>query len=362
VKLLYLDLNHWIELTKARLGRSHANPEYYTLYSEIQRRTQDSSLAVPLSEAHYAEIRDRITDVAQRGELALTMSELSMYQTLPPRHLVVVAELVGAIAGVIRRPSPRAGDTPGLGYGAGYAQCGRPLDGRLVGQTQPVEHVATMLREVVLQIEAAVGGGWHYSRREAMSESDWQSALTGLFNEATEFMILRGPRPEEMGDLEAYGYDPAALAQLVVDVTVRERRMKEALLAKAPNDRRPFDVASCAALVHDDGPRMLGQACLELGLPATWAGGFDKARMTAIVDRTPVLDVERALRMRRLKNGDYRIAGNDLYDMAALGVAVAMCDVVVTDKSAASMLRAAGIDKRHDCVIGARPTEVLAGF
>ena len=175
-------------------------------------------------------------------------------------------------------------------------------------------------------------------------------------------MILRGPRPEEMGDLEAYGYDPAALAQLVVDVTERERRMKEALLAKAPNDRRPFEVASCAALVHDDGPRMLGQACLELGLPATWAGGFDKARMTAIVDRTPVLDVERALRLRRLKNGDYRIAGNDLYDMAALGVAVAMCDVVVTDKSAASMLRAAGIDKRHDCVIGARPTEVLAGF
>jgi hypothetical protein len=355
---LYLDLNHWIELSKVRVGHSDAKPEYAALYEDIRHGTESRDLAVPLSEIHYSEIRDRIPDVAQRNDLALTMSALSSYQALPPRHLVVIAELTRAVASVIGRPAPPATSTPGLGYGSGYAQRGRPLDGRLVGKPQPVQDMKAKLRASLEYTENFVGGGWRFSQRDRICEWDWQTALTALFNESAEFMILRGPRPKEMDDLKGRGYDPDALAQLMVDVTQRELRMKHALMEKQPGDRRPADIAACAALVREDGPYLLAEACLALGLPPTWAGGFEKTRLTATVDATPVLDVERALRLRRLKNGDYAISGNDLYDMAALGVAVAMCDVVATDKSAASMLRAAAMEKRHDCVIVARPAEI----
>lgn len=81
--------------------------------------------------------------------------------------------------------------------------------------------------------------------------------------------------------------------------------------------------------------------------------------MEAIVDATPILDIERRLRVGRLKNADYRIEINDLYDMAALGVAVSSCDVVATDRSAAHMLRAAGADHRYGCTIVGRPSELL---
>jgi len=51
---------------------------------------------------------------------------------------------------------------------------------------------------------------------------------------------------------------------------------------------------------------------------------------------------------------------NDTYDLAALGVAVVCCDVVVTDRSAAHRLKVAGMDRRHGCRVFATPEELIA--
>lgn len=55
----------------------------------------------------------------------------------------------------------------------------------------------------------------------------------------------------------------------------------------------------------------------------------------------------------------YGIEINDLYDLAALGLAVSSCDVVATDGSARAMLVAAAMDKRHNCQLLSRPIELL---
>ena len=81
--------------------------------------------------------------------------------------------------------------------------------------------------------------------------------------------------------------------------------------------------------------------------------------MSRIVDATPILDVETTLRLGRLKNRDYSIEINDLYDLAALGLAVSCCDVVVTDGSARAMLVAGGIGKRRNCQLLSKPAELL---
>ena len=173
-------------------------------------------------------------------------------------------------------------------------------------------------------------------------------------------MILRGPHPSEEADLRARGYSPERLAQLMVDVAEREKRMKAALMAKPTGQRRPDDVSRAAALALDPAPRLIAETLQGLGLSPTVWGTMAKRDMTRIVDATPILDVETTLRRGRLKNRDYSIEINDLYDLAALGLAVSGCDVVATDGSARAMLVAGGADKRQHCQLLSKPTELLA--
>ncbi|MGH3409998.1 MAG: hypothetical protein ACRDRJ_47015, partial [Streptosporangiaceae bacterium] len=58
--LLYLDLNHWIGLSKARTGHRACPAAYRDAYPILKRLTQTGVVVLPLSEVHYAEIRDRI--------------------------------------------------------------------------------------------------------------------------------------------------------------------------------------------------------------------------------------------------------------------------------------------------------------
>jgi hypothetical protein len=361
VTLLYLDLNYWINLAKARLGRPKVPDGYRHAYALLRYLTQAGALVVPLSEVHYSEMRDRIRSDVQRNELALTMAELSDYAAMPPRETVLAGQLNAAVARELATPDRTGPDRPLLGYGVGYAQRGRPLNGRLVGQATAIADPDAMLRQALEATETAIGGGWRYSRRDQLSGQNWRQCLTGLFNEAAEFMILRGPTPAEDPDLRTLGYDPAALQQIMIDLADREKRMKTALMSKAVKDRRPDDVSTAAALALDPSPRLMAGAMAAIGRGPQAAGGLAKEQLARIVEDTPILDVERALRLGRLKNRDYSVEINDLYDMAALGVAVSCCDVVATDRSASAraMLLGAGIQERYGCSIVAGPAEFL---
>ena len=101
----------------------------------------------------------------------------------------------------------------------------------------------------------------------------------------------------------------------MADATEREQRTKTVLMAKAANERRPDDVTGAAALVYDDVPRHIARALGGLGIPYAAWGGLGRAELSSIVSDTPVLDIERRLRVGRLESGDYSITGNDLYDM-----------------------------------------------
>jgi hypothetical protein len=356
--LLYLDLNHWIGLSKARIGHKGCPAAYREMYPIVERLTQTGAIVLPLSEVHYAEIRDRIHSFRQRNDLALVVAELSQYKALPPRDQVLAAQLRASLA---RHFDVAVAATAPLlvGYGAGYAQRGKPLDGRLAGTPTPGTDPSAKLGDALHEAEKRIGGGWRYRGRDGFANQDWRTALTGLFNEAAEFMILRGPEPSDEPDLRALGYDPEQLAQLMIDVADREKRMKTALTAKPPRDRRPEDVARAAALALDPSPRLAGKALRDIGLSHTAWDTMTKDDMTAVIGATPILDVETSLRLGRLKNRDYSIKINDLYDLAALGLAVSSCDVVATDGSARAMLVADAMDKRHNCQLLSRPVELL---
>jgi hypothetical protein len=356
--LVYLDLNHWIGLAKARLARAKCPAAYREMYPLLQRLTH-GGVVLPLSEVHYAEMRDRIRSFNQRSELALTMAELSQYKTLPPREHLLAVQLRRAVARHFGVPDPEIEELPLVGHGVGFAQQARPLRGHLTVGEQTVSDPAHKLALTLEAIEARVGGGWKYSRRARFTEQEWRSALTALFEESAEFVILRGPQPSEMDSVRALGYQPEQLAQIVVDAAAREQRMRTQLMAKPRRDRRPEDVAACAALALDSGPQLIGNALATLGLSYTVWDNMTKDDMTVVAETVPILDVESALRRGRLKNGDYSIVVNDIYDMAALGVAVSCCNVVATDKSARHMLAEAGISGRYNCELVSAPSDLL---
>jgi hypothetical protein len=120
--ILYLDLNHWIELSKARLARPTSRAPYCQIYPVLQRLVHTGKVVTPLSEVHYAEMRDRIRSFDQRNELAITMAELSRYMALPPRNHVLPRQLRASTAwhfGLTARESGREQPTLAADVSAG---------------------------------------------------------------------------------------------------------------------------------------------------------------------------------------------------------------------------------------------------
>ena len=109
---MYLDLNHWIELSKARLERPSTLAPYREMYTRLQRLTRTGAVVTPLGEVHYSEIRDRISRPEQRNDVALTMAELSRYRALPPRELLLTAQMRRALATHFGVAGTGTGTTP----------------------------------------------------------------------------------------------------------------------------------------------------------------------------------------------------------------------------------------------------------
>jgi hypothetical protein len=146
---------------------------------------------------------------------------------------------------------------------------------------------------------------------------------------------------------------------MVTELAARERTIQTALMAKPRRLRRGDDVVAAATIVHDLLPDALPRCMRAIGLPVEEFGNLDKSAMTRILVATPVVQVEMSLRRGWIENSDYSIEVNDLYDMAALGVAVVCCDLVATDRSARHRLLADAMDRSHHCEVVSKPPEIL---
>jgi hypothetical protein len=91
MKVIYLDQNHWIELSRA--AHSRASRAETPMVLDMLRRARASGRACfPLSYAHYVETRkQRIPD--RRRRLATFMLELSDGMTLAPPPVVLRREI-----------------------------------------------------------------------------------------------------------------------------------------------------------------------------------------------------------------------------------------------------------------------------
>jgi hypothetical protein len=202
--ILYLDLAHWINLAKARVGHSDGR-RYAAAYVALQRLTSVGAVQTPFSAAHYAEIQARISNVRQRNDIALTMAELSQYTTLISRERRLRFEFRTALASALGLSVPAAPAPASVGYGVGHA-FGHPFHGRLVGPGSDTFEPGDRVYKVIDDLEKWVGGGWHFSRRDVIENG--RELLMEAFNEVTEFSFCGAQPPPRSKSFGAWATDP----------------------------------------------------------------------------------------------------------------------------------------------------------
>ena len=307
---VYLDQNKWIDLAKAATG--HPDGARFADVLEIARHGAQAGLAVfPLSAAHYMETL-RTRSGRQRHDVGRLMNVLS--------RQVTMVSCPDVIPGEIDR--------------AARARWGRP----------------TELREV----QIFGHGPWHAFQQipERFHLSDGvkvddetRARLEGRYTRLLEEAMVTGPTQ----DFPYAGIDPKA------DDALRERHAQEEretgeLIRRSNRKGGDFRQAWLArTLVELTG--LINESMLRAGISPERFVELGKDGMAAFLYDLPVPSAVFEIRYRRHRDPGLTWNRQDLNDLNTLSVAVVHCDVVVTERHAAGLMREARLDQRHSTVI-----------
>jgi hypothetical protein len=312
--LIYLDLNHYINLARTAAGLQVPDGYGGLLRAATAARQQDRAV-FPLSGTHYMEMSG-ILDPAQRTAVAEVMESLWGFRVLLGR--VTLAELeIDAMIGALLSLGSAAERIDLLGPTFGWAF------GMRGGLT----------------IRDADGSDSSASMREEVGDREFERIMA----EATlafERGMLAGPPDEEIAALRAAGYAP----EKTREVTEKRAQQERDLSARLDEDDkwrrgRLRDVVSASELTHE-WLDQITRATLARGTSIGQVVGGDRERMRAFVEGMPSSRVAISLKTRYHRDGRHQWTANDIHDIDALAIAVPYCDAVFTDKAARNALAA----------------------
>lgn len=307
---VYLDTNKWIDLAKASVGK--ADGKRYADVLEIARYGKRAGLAVfPLSASHYFEVL-RIRSAKRRRHLAPVMAELSGMTTM----ISVPDTLEGEIDRALR------------------ARWGRPLSIR----------------------EAAVfgHGAGHAFSEEAIAyrvpdaariDEQTRQRLELAISEAMEVGLLAGPA----ADLPHANIDPAA-TDAVQDRHAQEEADLGALIRRSGRQGGDFrHIWEARAIVELVEP--INEAMLRAGLSPAMFPALGQEGIKTFFKELSSSYALFELRWRRHRDPKLPWTRRDLNDLYGLSMAVVHCDVVVTERHMASLIRDAKLDVLHKTTV-----------
>ena len=351
-ELIYIDLNHWVGLSKARLGQASAGA-YVGALAALRSAISSGRAVVPLSSTHYMEI-SRIASAQRRADLALTMGEISRYVTLPSREAFLRYQFRASLAAELR--ATHSGPAPAItGHGFGHA-FGHRAQLELRGP-DPHRFAADHVDEFIPRLEDHTGYGWKFTPSETS-----RSPLE-LMNEAldasAQFRMLMGPADKNEPELRALGFKPSAAYDVVDAITRREEDLASQLAADPKWKQRLNDIIDARALYWDLADDW------DLAVADVWPrvvtmDEFGKERLTRILRRIPIVAIESAIRRSNFQNGSHKWRKNDIHDSDFVGSAVTYCDVVVTEKHLRDQLRREGIDRQYGAVVLSQAGDLTA--
>lgn len=352
-RVVYLDLNYWIGLAQADVGKREGE-RYRALLLTLRQQVAAGAIQVPLSLVHYLEM-SRIKSPQRRRALATVMVEISRHQTLLAREALLRHELRLALAeefGIeYTNPGPER-----IGFGIGYATAGVAIAGRFAGLS-PADHNRFISGQGPTVLSKAADS-LRYPFPDQLDASDIDAFYRSMAS-VVEFFLLKGPEDTDLPALVEYGYDPEAAHVVTQHMRDREQSLAEHLVAEPASPGHLEDIVNARAFYWDLSDE-LPAALSELGIEGEQIFEEGKSRLVRIIARIPILVVESAIRYGMFRMGTHVWETNDIYDLGHMGLAVPHCDVVAGDRNTIAQLRKAAIDRQLPVKLASTPEGVLA--
>ena len=323
--LVYLDLNHWINLSKCKSG--HKDRQRYSgAFYACAAAVDEGSALFPISLSTMMEI-NAIRDPQQRLWLRWTIEKLSRFRAVLPRAVTAALEFEQVLANrldrVRLRPAPLRYVGVGVGWLAGRSVAPSVVDGQ--GRDVTAEVLPSLRPEV----------------RRMLDPEFMSYMLTG--------MAIEGPaNPSEEADLRARGWNPQALTDMMEDRALLESQFVNDLTEYIATDPsgvnwrrgRLRDVITCRELFHETNETF---SAVLVQQDLTFQDVFDNSETPSairhnrcITDAMPTFDVAVTLKASYHRNPNHDWTRNDIFDIDAMSTVLPYCNVVVTDKAIAS--------------------------
>lgn len=324
VPLVYLDLNHYIQLAKARLaeaGYVSGNgrpvvvlPGYANLLAAARRAKEEGRAQFPLSGTHFMEVAHRVPSPRQRSHVADIMEELSDFTYLLGRPWLVQMEIAAGLDKM---------------YG-----------------TEPSYAPTTLLQGSALWAFGQQGGFRFIDKagndlgpqiRRDLGDAAYEAQLA-MMNHMRERKLLEGPQDQEIDDLRALGYAPETY-----DTGIQSRldfeRQTSTILQNDPTWRRSRlrDLVSGREIAHEWMTPFVRH------LKQREEDGFshdlpDAADLVSFWAAMPQVQVAISMKTVYHRDSAREWRTNDVADIDALSVAYAYTDAILTDKQARAAL------------------------
>lgn len=325
VPLVYLDLNHYIQLAKAsRAAAGYTTedgraitvlPGYADLLTAARGAKRDRRAVFPLSAVHFMEVAHAVPSPRQRGHVADIMEELSDFTYLLGRPFMVRMEIAASLDRLYGiRPS--YAPMPLLGKSALWA-FGRKGGVKIVNEVTGEDSGPQL--------------------RQQLGDEAFEMQLAEL-NYVMERKLLEGPQDSEIAGLRANGYAPEtylAGAQSRLDFELET----STILDNDPSWRRGRlrDLIFARDVAHE------WMTLFALHLQQREEDGFrhdlpDPADMVELWAAMPQVQVAVSMKARFHRNPAHRWTINHIADIDALATAHSYCDALLTDAEARAAL------------------------
>ncbi|MGH2716683.1 MAG: hypothetical protein ACRDM7_22915 [Thermoleophilaceae bacterium] len=337
-KLVYLDLNHWVEFSKAMAGHPGGEPFRPALDACIDALGRHAAL-FPLSDAIYMEV-SRMASFRQRRDLADVMQALSRFVVITSRSLIADHEVEALLDRVVGpRPDPKVAPLAYLAWGV--ARAFGKMGGWRVRNKDTGEDMTD------------------WARSAHPRGSEWWDATLADAEVRLNRQVIEGPsNAEDEADLKRHGYNPFVAYEHATR-RAQQEIAQAARLAAEPEWRRGRIrdvIATHEVIVELLDKFTRGLIARGKGSESVFAD--DAAAREGFV-QMPSFDVAVTMKAAYHRDPNHRWTPNDVFDIDALGSTLPYCDIVVTDKAAASHARRTGLADRCGATVLSRVEDLL---
>ena len=326
-KLVYLDINHWIELAKVYSGHSDGKKNI-EVFDACIKAVASGEVIFPLSFSTYMEI-SKIQQYRQRRNLRDVIESVSRYRVVTSLLLIWKHEVEAMLDETVG-PNPKPiGCINYLDWGVLRAT---GIDGSIRVMTKDGKDVTSQVRQ---------------SFREGPEAFD-EYVAKGHFE--LNRSIIAGPAPEQEKEFRELGWNPRKAFRPIGRAALEEAAQVDRF-NQSPRWRRGRirDVVAAREIANEIN-EILATALYERGVFVENLAPDIEGRRK-VFDAMPSFDVVVTLKTEYHRNPNHQWTSNDICDIHALATTLPYCDVVVTDKAIATQATRTGLDQRLNTVV-----------